>query len=648
MSIASLVKGRVSKLLGSPVNERRYIDHSLGVHGFLKRLKENNVNYVVMRWFKKLPEVAPGEDIDILVADEDLEKLTLFVNTNIARKGIPCDIYSVSGLQGTSWRGLPYYPVANARKILDNAVWLNDIVRVPAPDEHFLSMCYHAVYHKGYASGIPSHGSIFEGKVVDHDYKQEIERLFNNSSFKGKELEMTLEGLDGLLLQAGWKPAYDTLEKMSKANHWIHDNLVSRRENIPENWTGVTVFLVREEGIGYLDVIKRCIFEDGFDHLVEGKIPPGDIQAIAAGIFGGNWGKGPWRKSGGLPAYYFVTFDSKPLVPNAETMKENVGLYNGRVMLTKRRVRDIYNKGKRPSEQCNILHSTDNSAQAIDYLKLIDPGCLEYIDQEARRKCAGFATPFKVIEDLSHHARRAKVECVEFHGRKAICKTFKEGRGIYLEREVMARELGKGLPEVSDILEVGDNYIVMECCDGSLADITTLRPIFHGHGLLPLWAIKKIKNVIFHYRALGYECIDLSPQNILFDSKKGLKVIDFEFLQKVDKPSRTLKGNYAWYDVPSDFAGDLPLGASGHIYRTHWMSYTGLPLFFCVNDFPGCILQPVRFLAYCYVSIRNLGRRAVDTSITFIVSQCRSIIRTSRKFTSSLSHLLSGFDEPSR
>ncbi|XKH58861.1 hypothetical protein LG290_09030 [Halomonas sediminis] len=636
MKVTELVKGRVSNLLARPVKERRYIDHSLGASGFLKRLKENNVNYVVLRWFEGLPEVAPGEDIDILVADEDIEILTSFVNNKKSRKGIPCDIYSVSGLSGTSWRGLSYYPVENARTILDNAVWLNDIVRVPSPDEHFLSLCFHAVYHKGYASGIPSHGGIFQEKVVDHDYQAELQRLFNNSSFKGSELEMTLEGLDGLLRQAGWRPAYDTLEKMSKANGWIHDELVSKRESIPDNLKGVTVFLVREEGMGYLDAIKRCIFEDGFDHLIEGSIPPADIQTIATGIRGGNWGKGPWKKSGGLPAYYFVAFDAKPLVPNAETMKEHVGLYNGRVMLAKRRIRELYNTGKPLLEQCNILHSTDNGAQAIDYLKLIDPGCLEYVDQETSRKCAAFATPFKVIEDLSHHARRAKVELVEFHGRKAICKTFKEGRRVYLEREVLAREVGKGVSEISDILEVGDNYIVMEFCDGSIEDISTLRPIFHGHGFLPIWAIKKIKSTILYYRSLGYECIDFGPHNILFDSKKGLKFIDFEFLEKVDTPSGTLKGNYAWYAVPADFEGDIPVGDSGP-YRANWIGYTGLPLFFCVNDFPGYILHPVRFSAYFYISIRNLRKRVVYSSVTFIVSQGHSLVRKSRKLKSSLS-----------
>ena len=94
MKITRLVKARISRFLGSPVNERRYIDYSLGVSGFLENLKKNSVNYVALRWFDDLPDVAPGEDIDILVADEDVELLTSFVTHNRTRKATPCNIDS--------------------------------------------------------------------------------------------------------------------------------------------------------------------------------------------------------------------------------------------------------------------------------------------------------------------------------------------------------------------------------------------------------------------------------------------------------------------------------------------------------------------------------------------------------------------------
>jgi hypothetical protein len=618
MKIKRFIKYRFASYLGRPATHRRFIDHSLGVCGFLNTLKERDVSYVVLRWFEELPEVAPGEDVDILVSDEDVETLTSCVSVNRRRKDIPCDIYSVSGLPGTSSREMPYYPVPVAQQILRNAVWMNGIVRVPAPDEHFLSMCYHAVYHKGYASGIPSNVRELNDKVVvskDHDYVKVIKRLYEQSSFHFDDFEVTLEGIDEVLSQVGWKPANDTLEKLSKRNRWIHDVLLSQTMDIPEYMRGLAVFLVREKGIEYLSLLRKSLFDLGFDHLLEGAIPPERVESVAAGIRGGNWGKGPWPTSGGLPVHYFVVFDSKPLVPSAATREAHVGLDNDRIPAAKLKLRDLYNEGRSASEQCNIIHSTDNGSQSIDYLELINPECLSYVEQEAKRKSVAFSTPFEVIEDLSKHARRAKVELIDFHGRKAICKTFKEGREHYLQREVVAREVGKELSEISDILEVGGNYIVMEFYDDSIDRISTLRPLLHGNGYLPIWAIERMKNIILYYRSRGYECVDFNPHNVLFDPHNGLKVIDFEFLQKTENSSGDLVGNYAWYTAPAGVSGDFPkIKYSGSLYNKRWFKYTGLPLFFCIHEFPVPVLHVVRAKTYCYFSVKNAGRKFLSLS----------------------------------
>ncbi|WP_146010654.1 serine/threonine protein kinase [Halomonas heilongjiangensis] len=613
MRVKKLLKRRFASLLGRPATHRRFIDHSLGVTGFLKVLKENDVNYVVLRWFEELPEVSPGEDIDILVADEDAERMTSYVGVDEKRQDIPCDIYSVSGLPGTSSHGMAYYPVASARQILNNAIWWSDLVRAPAPDEHFLSMCYHAVYHKGYMSGLPSSDHELNKKVIsprDHDYAGVIERLYENSSFRFDGFEMTLEGIDGVLEKMGWRPATDTLEKISQKNQWVRDALLSTSTELPAYLKGLTVFLVREKGVDYLSRIKEKLFVIGFDHILEGEICADRVHTIAENIRGGNWGKGPWAVSGGLPVYYFVTIDVKPIVPSGETIQEHVGLDNDRIPLAKRTIRAVYNNDRAPEERCNIIHSTDHAAQALEYLELINPDCISYVQEEARRKHIAFLTPYEVIEDLSKHARRAKVELISFHGMKAICKTFKEGRERYLQREVTARDIGRGVNEISSILEVGDNYIVIEFCGGSIDRVSKLRPLFHKNNYLPIWAIQKMKNIIVHYRSRGYEYVDFNPHNVLFDSEKGLKAIDFEFLQKADTPSDTLVGNFAWYSAPEGFEGDYPqLRDKENLYWSRWFGYTGLPLFFCIHDFPPLVLHAVRGGTFFYFSVKNAAKR---------------------------------------
>ncbi len=616
MKIKRAIRRRISIAMGRPQTQRRFIDSALGVSGFLEVLKAEGIDYAVLRWFEELPHVAPGEDIDILVADQDVERLTFYTKFIGKKNDTPCDIYSVSGLPGTSSRNMPYYPVPVARKILKNAIWVNGLVRAPSCDDHFLSMCYHAVYHKGYASAIPSENADRNRKVVlscDHDYMGTIKRLYEASSLRLSDFSITLEALDRLLDEAGWKPAYDTLQKMSVKNQWIHDALLSNVVDTQESLRGLTIFLVREMGMPYLETIKEILFEEGFDHVLEGCIPGEDVGLVAAGIRGGNWGKGPWPKSGGLPAYYFVVYDVKLIPPTEAAEKEHPGLVNERISLAKIKIRDYYNREVSSQERCNIIHSADNAVQALDYLNIIGSAKVSYVQEVAERKHAAFSTHFKVIKDLSNHARRAKVELIEYKGQKAICKTFKEGREEFLNREVVAREVGAGLDEVSEMLEVGDNYIVIDFYDGSIDEISCVRPLFHSNAYLPVWAIEKMKNIILYYRERGYECVDFTPRNILFDSRMGLKVIDFEFLQKGDAPSDSLVGNFAWYSAPDSFQGDLPKWKNNSsLYRRRWFRYTGLPLFFCVHDFPKSVLHLVRGVTFICFSVNNARRKAVS------------------------------------
>lgn len=614
MNIKKTFKRSLSAALGRPRGHRRFIDSTLGVSGFLRVMKEEGVNYVVLRWFDALPHVEPGEDIDILVADDDIEIMTSYMKSSGSKGDVPCDVYSVSGLPGSSSRKMPYYPVPIARQILDNAVWVNDIVRAPSPDHYFLSLCYHVVYHKGYSSGVPSEDVERDRKVTpckDHDYVGTLERLGRESTLSLGKLDITLEGLDRVLSDAGWKPAHDTLEKLSLKNQWVGDLLYSEAVDVPDYLRGVSVFLVREEGRDHLDAIKRILFDQGFDHVLEGKIPPDRVSQAVAGIRGGNWGKGPWPKSGGLPAFFYIVYDAKPLQPGEEVAKEHPGLDNERISMAKKRIRDYYNRRIEPQERCNIVHSADNACQAISYINLVDPESVSLVEKVARRKFSEFVTPFEVVADLSKHSRRAKVELINYHGKKAICKTFKEGREHYLEREVVAREVGAGLREVSAILEVGKNYIVMEFYEGSIDKISRTRPFLHGNAYLPIWAIERMKRIIVYYRERGYECVDFSPRNVLVDSDNDLKVIDFEFLQKVEAPSEGLDGNLAWYSAPEGFKGDWPQWTSDRsLYRRRWFRYTGLPLYFCIKDYPKAVLHLVRGVTFLYFSVSNAHRKA--------------------------------------
>ncbi len=206
---------------------RRFIPHEIGVEGFLCGLQHDNTSHAVLRWFDSLPEIAPGEDLDLLVDDVQLETVRGFLASGVGIQ--PVDLYSISGLSGSDFRGLPYYPPNCARQMLDGAIVHRNLCRVPAPREHFLSLAYHAVYHKGSASGLADHaGALPPREKSEHDYHAVLEAL---AARLGLELPITLTDLDAHLGQNGWRPPRETLVRLAKHNTWLRSRMAGAREN---------------------------------------------------------------------------------------------------------------------------------------------------------------------------------------------------------------------------------------------------------------------------------------------------------------------------------------------------------------------------------------------------------------------------------
>jgi hypothetical protein len=200
---------------------RRFIPRQIGVEGFLRRLQNDNIPHAVLRWFDSLPEIAPGEDLDLLVDDAQLETVRKILAIGIGIQ--PIDLYSVSGLSGSDFRGLPYYPPNCARQMLDGAIVHRNLCRVPAPREHFLSLAYHAVYHKGSASGLADRAcSLPSREKPEHDYHAILASL---AARLGLELPITLTDLDAYLDQNGWRPPRETLVRLANHNTWLRSHM---------------------------------------------------------------------------------------------------------------------------------------------------------------------------------------------------------------------------------------------------------------------------------------------------------------------------------------------------------------------------------------------------------------------------------------
>jgi hypothetical protein len=207
------VKHAVRRLLRRPpAFARRYLRRGLSVDDFLGRLTDSGVRYAVLRWFETLPAVEPGNDIDMLVADEDLPYVeSLMTPYRPFRLSQKVDLYSVSGRGRTHFGGAPYLPEKLALRVLDGAVLVHGRYSVPSPVDHLDSLAFHAVHHKGEASGLPTRATA-PSPAPGGRIGATIDRLARELS---KDLELSLEGLDRYLDSEGLQPAAEARELLA-------------------------------------------------------------------------------------------------------------------------------------------------------------------------------------------------------------------------------------------------------------------------------------------------------------------------------------------------------------------------------------------------------------------------------------------------
>lgn len=195
----------------------RFIPARLGVSGLLAELRRRNVRFVVLRWFDRLPDLPPGGDLDLLVHDDDVDEVDRVLDS---KGGIAeCDVYSVSGLSGTAYSGVPHLPPGRAADLLASARLFDGICPAPTSDDYFLSLAFHTVYHKGFKSGLPSrYAPPAHTPPPKNDYAGTLGRL---AAALGLDVEITLEGLDKTLARSGWQPTPEMLAALSRRNAWI-------------------------------------------------------------------------------------------------------------------------------------------------------------------------------------------------------------------------------------------------------------------------------------------------------------------------------------------------------------------------------------------------------------------------------------------
>ncbi|SFP22607.1 hypothetical protein SAMN05660464_2586 [Geodermatophilus dictyosporus] len=590
---------------------RRHLRAGLSIDSFFDELNRRGVRYAVLRWFETLPDVDPGEDVDVLVADEDLPLLrTLLGSHRVAPARQAFDVYSETGLPGSDFRGIPYLSPALAARVLDRAVLSRGRYRVPSPADHFDSLAYHVAYHKGLRSGLPAEpGGRPATDDPEHDY---VSILGGLAADVGLSVRPTLADLDAHLAAAGLRPPLDTLEKLAEANPWLRDSLDREFGPADADLPGLAVFVVREQAAGLLDRVRAELVREGWEPLVTVPLDPAQATRVRARVRGGNWGAGPFAVSGGGPAAYVVAFDLAAVVEGATSSPE-------RVTASKLAVRRRLLAGQPSGARFNPLHSSDNARQALDYLDALDdPALVAGLRAQIAGLRAATAFPYPVVELLPSGRRRAVTAVVDHpvFG-ESVCKVFHPGAHRFLERELRARTEFADLPEVPALLEAGDTWLLSPRYSDTRAHVRRSLPGGPHAQLTPgtSLALARLARTV---HARGSHLLDLTPLNLVSDAVEGLKVIDWEFLQDLpaERPPLAQSPTVLGRDDRSP-DGDTPLGVSsygGAVLTVFSARVTGVPARLLLGGAARwsvpLLAEPGMALAWLLLTLRTAVKRS--------------------------------------
>ncbi|MGD9633024.1 MAG: hypothetical protein AB7G28_15610 [Pirellulales bacterium] len=382
-------QGRARRMFASrvkrPKNCRRnalhFIPHSLGLTGVFRTFDERSVKYVVLRWFERLPEIEPTEDVDMLVADCSLADALDILHSE---PGIqPCDVYSEGGLARSAYCGTPYYPPQVAQRILSGAQRHNDVCLVPSPRDHFHSLAYHAVYHKGPKSNLPRGEMKFTDRVKsEHDF---VGILRDMAKRLWIDVEISLDGLHAYLQKSGWGPTPEMLARLARAGRaspWLKRLAAELAPHI--NDQGLAVFVLREVAVerGFTNQIVGMIRDSGFEVLTTRMLAPQEIEFAAARTRGGNWQAGkPYELSGGRPAAAVVVYDHAPMRPSWRQRRRFPKRTNARIF-AKEKIRDAIIAALPQGERFNAIHSSDHAAEAWHLIEILAPELTEVVREK--------------------------------------------------------------------------------------------------------------------------------------------------------------------------------------------------------------------------------------------------------------------------
>ena len=329
----------------------------IGVKGLLNYLSREGIPYLVPRFYSSLPNLtSENSDLDLLVDNNYVKKLNKFLLSNPG--DINVDIYTDTGLD---YYGMPYFPPYKVKEILKRTTDGPGNSKVPNVYDSLLLLIYHILYHKGFMSGLPS---IF---IKNKDYSKnkyflEIERLNQDLNIK---LGYTLEELDKFMSEVGWRPAIDTLTKISEWNEWVlRYHIKNEKFKLP-----LYVLVIKNICVNTKfekELRKECklqklkILEE---RVLKNAIKAKAIKEIRGGVWNDSLSQN-MKESDYHPGKIYIVWDQ---------ISSRAGGFSS----VKNTIRKKIDKVG-PS----FIHSSDNYKESLDYIKICMPDKLSFYKNE--------------------------------------------------------------------------------------------------------------------------------------------------------------------------------------------------------------------------------------------------------------------------
>lgn len=337
---------------------------------------------------------------------------------------------------------------------------------------------------------------------------------------------------------------------------------------------GLAVFLVR----GGADVdfhrdVVRYLERRGFELIHRQEVEARHRPSIAAALESFSWAGLDPVSSPKEVSSFVIAFDVDPRVPKPDQLRRFPGARNKRLLSVLFSPRTNHRVPGDP----RLLQSTVAPDEARACMALLVDSDADAIERRIEQVEVHYRTSYPVLQRLDKYGFRGKVELIEYHGGRAVLKTWRPSQRRFWRNEVRGMSALRHVSAIPPVLDSGQYWLIKPYYQDVLDHSGS------GRRFIPLKIAREAVEALREVHEAGYFLQDFTPDNIVVDRAEGVKFVDLEFLQRYRGERPAFVRSYSLVGLPADFAGDV-VGVSDRTYQSRWEPLVGVSLDTLLNQ----------------------------------------------------------------